>query len=95
MKTFIHEQLPALEVCRLEGTYLAWVDIHRTGLTADEACKKLLHEAKLMLNSGTMYGEKQGGHYLRINLACPKTTLVEGLHRLKKVLAVGMNNLKG
>jgi aminotransferase, class II len=91
LKTFIHEQLPALEVCRLEGTYLAWVDIHRTGLTADEACEKLLHEAKLMLNSGTMYGEKQGGHYLRINLACPKATLVEGLHRLKKVLVSETN----
>lgn len=89
LKDFFRERLPRLEVCRLEGTYLAWINLSRIPITADEAARRLLGNAKVMLNSGTMYGREAGYSYLRINLACPRSTLMEGLKRIESEL-VGM-----
>ena len=86
LKEFIAKELPRLEVARLEGTYLAWVDIKATGLTSDEAYGKLMKEGRVYVNSGTMYGRRAGEGYLRINLACPRATLLEGLKRMGGVL---------
>lgn len=87
LKEFFAEYLPKLEVCRLEGTYLAWVDLSRIELTADEAAHDLLEHVKVLVNSGTMYGQKDGFCYLRINLACPRATLMEGLKRIGRELS--------
>lgn len=87
LKEFFAEYLPKLEVCRLEGTYLAWVDLSRIELTADEVAHDLLEHAKVLVNSGTMYGQKDGFCYLRINLACPRATLMEGLKRIGRELS--------
>ena len=89
LKDFFRERLPRLEVCRLEGTYLAWINLSRIPITTDEAARRLLGNAKVMLNSGTMYGREAGNSYLRINLACPRSTLMEGLKRIESEL-VGM-----
>ena len=89
LKDFFRERLPRFEVCRLEGTYLAWINLSRIPITADEAARRLLGNAKVMLNSGTMYGREAGNSYLRINLACPRSTLMEGLKRIESEL-VGM-----
>lgn len=86
LKEFIAKELPRLEVAKLEGTYLAWVDIKATGLTSDEAYGKLMKEGRVYVNSGTMYGRRAGEGYLRINLACPRATLLEGLKRMGGVL---------
>lgn len=86
LKEFIAKELPRLEVARLEGTYLAWVDIKATGLTSDEAYEKLMKEGRVYVNSGTMYGRRAGEGYLRINLACPRATLLKGLKRMGGVL---------
>ena len=87
LKDFFRERLPRLEVCRLEGTYLAWINLSRIPITADEAARRLLGNAKVMLNSGTMYGREAGNSYLRINLACPRATLMEGLKRIGRELS--------
>ena len=87
MKERLQKELPQLEVLKLEGTYLAWIDITKLGMTSDEACQKLLHEGHVYLNSGTMYGKKTGEGYLRINLACARETLKTGIDRMVKVLA--------
>lgn len=86
LKEFIAKELSRLEVARLEGTYLAWVDIKATGLTSDEAYGKLMKEGRVYVNSGTMYGRRAGEGYLRINLACPRATLLEGMKRMGGVL---------
>lgn len=87
MKDFFHEELPKLEVLKLEGTYLVWVDITALEFTSDEVADKLLKEAKVWVNSGTMYGRKAGQGYLRINIATPRATLMEGLKRMGRLLS--------
>lgn len=80
------KELPQYEVMRLEGTYLVWVDVRPSGLTSDEVTEKLLKEGKVQVNSGTMYGQTTGEGYVRINIACPRATLIEGLKRMVNVL---------
>lgn len=80
------KKLPQYEVMRLEGTYLVWVDVRPSGLTSDEVTEKLLKEGRVQVNSGTMYGQTTGEGYVRINIACPRATLIEGLKRMVDVL---------
>ena len=82
---FCEEQLPQWKVLKLEGTYLPWVDITATGMTSDALADLLLREAKVMVNSGTMYGAQMGEGYIRLNIACPRARMLEGLERIKKV----------
>ncbi len=84
LQSFFAEQLPQLPVTKLEGTYLVWVDISATGLDADSLTDRLLHEAKVMVNSGTMYGREAGKHFIRINIACPKARLMQALTRIQQ-----------
>ncbi len=80
------KELPQYEVMRLEGTYLVWVDVRPSGLSSDEVTEKLLKEGRVQVNSGTMYGQTTGEGYVRINIACPRATLIEGLKRMVDVL---------
>lgn len=86
LKTFFKEELPQIGVCELEGTYLVWIDIAATGLTSNEATEKLLKEGKVMVSSGTLYGRHAGEGYLRLNIACPRQQMLEGLMRIRKTL---------
>lgn len=80
------KQLPKLKVTRLEGTYLAWVDISGLGMTSDEVTEQLLREGHVFVSSGTLYGKEAGEGFIRINLACPRAVLTEGLNRIVKTL---------
>lgn len=77
------EELPECTVSPLEATYLAWVNVSALGVQDEELCRRLRSGYGVWVNPGTMYGQ-QG--YLRINLACPASTLSEGLERLLKGL---------
>ena len=83
---FVAKNLPQWKVCKLEGTYLPWVDVSAMGITSQELCDKLLDEAKVWINPGTMYGPKSGEGYIRFNIATQRSRLIEALERIKKVL---------
>lgn len=79
----LNEGLPMLRVCASESTYLAWVDIRALGLTADEVEERGKRYG-VWVNAGTLYG---GQGYVRINYACPRERLAQGLDRLIQALA--------
>lgn len=80
------KQLPLLKMMRLEGTYLAWVDISGLGMTSDEVTEQLLRKGHVFVSNGTLYGKDAGEGFIRINLACPRAVLKEGLNRIVKTL---------
>ena len=80
---FAKEHLPQWNVCTLEGTYLPWIDITATGMTSQEYSDLLLRKAKVWVNPGTMYGPQSGEGYIRMNIACPRSLLMEALQRIK------------
>ena len=82
---FFAERLPKLRVTPLEGTYLVWVDCRCLGVTSDELTRRLADEGRVMVNSGTMYGA-DGEGFIRINIACPRSRMMQGLERIASVL---------
>ena len=82
---FFEQRLPQYPVLPLEGTYLVWIDCRALGIGSDAMTLRLQEEQKLMINSGTMYGPGGEG-FIRLNIACPRTLLVEGLERMARVL---------
>lgn len=80
MRDFCREHLPDYPIAELEGTYLVWMDCRRLGLGSEQLEERLVDEAKLWLNAGTMYGEAGEG-FMRWNIACPRSRLAEGLRR--------------
>ena len=86
LSDFFAEHLPQLAVSPLEGTYLVWVDISATHISADELTERLLKEGRVQVNSGTMYDPACGQHFIRINIACPRSQMMEGLRRIAMVI---------
>lgn len=80
---FFQQELPQFPVTKLEGTYLAWIDVRSLNESSEQLEERLMEEQKVWINAGSMYGTEG---FIRINLACPRATLEEGLKRLKKGL---------
>lgn len=70
-----------IKVFDSEGTYLLWADFNKLNLSDKELKRFLIEKAKVGLNAGIDYGEK-GTNHMRINIACPKQTLTEGVERI-------------
>ena len=85
LRVYFEEYLPEFPVATLEGTYLVWADCSVLNQSSDETVKTLLEKEKLWVNEGSLYGEAGEG-FIRINIACPRQQLIEGLNRLKRAL---------
>lgn len=85
LRDYFARHLPQFPVLPLEGTYLVWADCRAAGLSSDTLTRRLLDEGRLHVNSGSMYGAAGEG-FIRLNIACPRKLLAEGLDRLKRVL---------
>ncbi len=86
---FIRENIPSLRVIPSSATYLMWVDCSEVTKDADQFVDFLEKEAGLMLNSGVHFGGS-GKRFVRINLACPKAMVEDGMRRLQ----AGIRKLK-
>ena len=64
------------------------VDCRSLPHTSEQLEEILLDKAKVWVNAGSMYGEAGEG-FIRINMACPRTRLEEGLERIER----GLQNL--
>ena len=87
LRAYFDKYLPEFPVMPLEGTYLVWLDILGIELSSDEAYEQLMQDGKVFVNSGTLYGRKAGQGFLRVNIACPRKTLMQGLARIGRVLS--------
>ena len=85
LRAYFAEYLPEFPVSILEGTYLVWVNCSVLNQSSDEIIKTLLEKEKLWVNEGSLYGEAGEG-FIRINIACPRQQLIEGLNRLRRAL---------
>ena len=81
---FLNEHLPDIKIMRPEASYLIWLDCSAYSQD-DQALYDALRAAKVELNAGIKYGEE--GHLkMRLNVACPKEVLIEGLNRIHAAL---------
>lgn len=82
---FLEENLPKIKIMRPEASYLIWVDCSAYA-EDDQVLYDTLRAAKVELSAGFKYGEE--GHLkMRINVACPRALLLEGLTRMHLALS--------
>lgn len=82
---YIESEMPELKVTKPDATYLLWIDFRELNRSADEVMDALLEVGEIILNDGRPYGEGGEG-YFRLNVGCPRSTVEEGLKRIKKAV---------
>lgn len=83
VKSYVETHLPRLRVMDCEGTYLLWLDCSKLPLAAEERKTWFIEEARVALNHGLIFGE-EGKDFERVNLACPRKTLEQGLEQIRQ-----------
>ena len=82
---YIQKNLPQLKVIKPEGTYLVWVDCSSLGMSSRDLHEFFLKRVKVWFSEGHTFGTGGEG-FVRINIACPRYILEEGLNRIKNAL---------
>lgn len=79
---YVKENIPKAKVMVPDATYLVWIDFSDYKIDSRTLHKTLKYEGKIWLDEGYLFG-KAGEGFERINIACPRKTLEEGLKRIK------------
>lgn len=86
VRTFVEREIPGIKVVPSQATYLLWLDCGGITEDATELAEFIRKDTGLYLMEGEEYGTC-GRKFMRLNTACPKARLQEGLERLKKSVA--------
>lgn len=84
-KNYLEKHLPKAIFNISEATYLAWVNINAYIENEENLPLFFANKAGVLLEGGNMFVANSDG-YIRLNLACPRSVLEEGLKRICKVL---------
>lgn len=87
---FIKKNIPELRPIHGDATYLLWVDCRRICESGTEFAHFLREKTGLFISGGEVYG-KGGEGYVRINLAAPRETVIDGMHRLAEGVKAYLN----
>jgi len=81
----VRSKLPGVSAASPEATYLAWLDCREADLPDSDPYTFFLDKARVALNDGKTFG-RGGAGFVRLNFACPRATLAEGLDRMRHAL---------
>ena len=82
---FCKDKMPGIKPLRPQASFLIWLDCRDLGLNHSELVSLFVDKAGLALNDGEMFGP-QGRGFMRMNIGCPRSTVIEALERLHKAL---------
>jgi len=82
---FLRKHIPQITFEKPQATYLLWLNCKELGLSDDELSEFFIHQASLGLNNGSIFGQGGSG-YMRMNIACPNSTVRQALTQLKKAV---------
>ena len=86
---FLKREIPQIKPVKSEATYLMWLDCTELNIYSDELARRIRKSSGLYLSGGRQYGSG-GEHFLRMNVACPKALLADGLNRLKNAVQTNL-----
>ncbi|MBQ6069778.1 MAG: PatB family C-S lyase [Bacteroidales bacterium] len=86
LRAFLAHRLPQVRAILPEASYLAWLDFSPLGLDHDQLLFRLLNRAHVALNDGTTFGGNDYRCCFRLNLGCPRATLLDALNRIADAL---------
>ncbi len=81
---YLRQNMPEVEMMRPEASFLLWMDFRAWGLPHRELVDRLVHEAKVGLNSGLDYGP-EGDGFMRMNIGTPRANVAETLNRIRQI----------
>ena len=82
VKEFLKQELPRIHLVPSESTYLLWLDCGKLTEDAKQLAGFIREKTGLYLSEGCQYS-KMGERFLRMNIVCPRSRLLDGLERLK------------
>ena len=80
---FVKDNIQQLKVVPSSATYLLWLDCSGLAGTATDVAEYIRQKTGLYLSEGSQYGSG-GENFLRLNIACPRSALEDGLKRLQE-----------
>jgi cystathionine beta-lyase len=91
LQQYLVEKIPMIQMCRMEATYLAWLDCRQSPMAAGPG-EFFLRNGRVALNDGADFG-RAGNGYVRLNFACPRKILTEALDRMTAAVnGTGLNH---
>jgi cysteine-S-conjugate beta-lyase len=82
---YFAEKIPKIKVVEPDGTYLLWLDCRGLGLDSQALDAFMRKTAKIWLDDGPLFGPGGEG-FQRMNIACPRSTLVRALGRIEEAI---------
>lgn len=82
---YLKEKIPQIKTMIPDASFLVWLDCRELNLSQPELEDLFVKDAKLALNSGTMFGAGGEG-FMRMNVGCPKIILEKALDQLKRAI---------
>lgn len=82
---YMNKNIPSIKVLKPEGTYLVWLDFNSLGYDNKELKEFMIREAKVALTDGGFFGFGGDG-FMRINLATPRSKVVECVERINRAI---------
>ncbi len=80
---FTENELTGVKAVKQDATYLMWLDVsaHTEDAASNVLQKRIREKTGLYLSAGKGFGTG-GENFLRMNVACPRSVLMDGLKRL-------------
>ncbi len=88
VKSYLQEEIPQIKLVWGDATYLLWLDCSALKMNSKDLAAQIRKNTGLYIMAGSYYG-KGGDSFLRMNVACPKEILLNGLERLKNSVYTG------
>lgn len=85
VQQYCREHIPQVKARKPEGTYLMWLDCRGLGMDGQKLNRFMVEQARLGFGEGIWFGS-EGEGFERCTTACPRTILMEGLHRLEQAI---------
>ncbi len=83
VESYLKEHIPEISLRRPECTYLLWLNCKALNLPGDALPRFMVEKARLALNDGRGFGAADGEGFMRMNIACPRSTVEEAMKRLR------------
>ena len=74
--------IPKIKPNKAEGTYFVWFDCKELGMSNEKLKDFMINEVKIAFDFGFWFGT-DGEGFVRMNVACPRTTIKEALERMR------------
>lgn len=91
VEEFIKDEIPEIKITPSQATYLLWLNLSAISQNSRKITEFIRKKTGLYLSEGSKFGGN-GKSFIRMNIACPNETLMEGLNRLKQGIMAYKNN---